>query len=386
MRRVVAEGNLRAVKATPLVAPRLGDEGGPMKIAWLATDGIDVKEGDVVVRFDPTDAREARCATARPTSTRRTRGSREENIKSNAAVAGRDTDADLARPGARRRRGTSRPRIRRSSRATRSSSPQVDETLAGAKKDHAEKAKAIERELSHSKARSIAVEQQKAKLAIAHAKTALESMEIRAPHDGMLRPVARLAREHAAQGRRSAVAGRSGVAEIPLLDAMEVEVFVLEVDGSGLAEGQPAEVVIEARPGRDVPRQGPARRQAREAAPARRAGAVLRGRASSSTRPIATSMKPGQRVHADADARPGETRSSCRARRSFDKDGEERSSTGAARPASSAVAGGARRGDVGARRRQVRARRRATRSRCAIRRAPLDAAGSGSAAGQQKTP
>src|ERR1044071_217222 len=40
------------------------------------------------------------------------------------------------------------------------------------------------------------------------------------------------------------------VAEIPLLDAMEAQVFVLEVDGSGLTEKQPAEVVIEARPDR----------------------------------------------------------------------------------------------------------------------------------------
>ena len=43
------------------------------------------------------------------------------------------------------------------------------------------------------------------------------------------------------------------VGEIPLLDAMEAEVFVLEVDGSGLAEKQAAEVVIEARPDRGYP-------------------------------------------------------------------------------------------------------------------------------------
>jgi hypothetical protein len=41
-----------------------------------------------------------------------------------------------------------------------------------------------------------------------------------------------------------------GVAEIPILDEMEASVYVLEVEGSGLAEHQPAQVVIEARPDR----------------------------------------------------------------------------------------------------------------------------------------
>ena len=39
-----------------------------------------------------------------------------------------------------------------------------------------------------------------------------------------------------------------GLAEIPVLEAMEAEVYVLEVDGSGLVEKQPADVTIEARP------------------------------------------------------------------------------------------------------------------------------------------
>src|SRR4051812_6154223 len=53
VRRVTAEGNLKAVKATPLTAPM--DTPGAMKIAWIADDGSVVKNGDVVVRFDPTD-------------------------------------------------------------------------------------------------------------------------------------------------------------------------------------------------------------------------------------------------------------------------------------------------------------------------------------------
>ena len=51
--RVDAEGVLVAENATPIATPS-GAE-GPMKIAWLARDGSAVEEGQVVIRFDPTD-------------------------------------------------------------------------------------------------------------------------------------------------------------------------------------------------------------------------------------------------------------------------------------------------------------------------------------------
>src|SRR5438477_12880178 len=53
VRRVSAEGNLKAVKATPLTAPRSAP--GALKIAWIADDGSLLRKDDVVVRFDPTD-------------------------------------------------------------------------------------------------------------------------------------------------------------------------------------------------------------------------------------------------------------------------------------------------------------------------------------------
>src|SRR5215210_4009167 len=55
VRRVIAEGNLRAVKATPLTSPQSSGNDGPKKIAWLAPDGQRVAKGDVVVKFDATE-------------------------------------------------------------------------------------------------------------------------------------------------------------------------------------------------------------------------------------------------------------------------------------------------------------------------------------------
>src|SRR3954469_11853172 len=55
VRRVTADGNLRAVKATPISPPsQNAGFDGPMKIAWIAQDGKPVKTGEVVVRFDST--------------------------------------------------------------------------------------------------------------------------------------------------------------------------------------------------------------------------------------------------------------------------------------------------------------------------------------------
>lgn len=245
VRRVTTEGALRAVKATPLSVPGGDDGSGPKKLAWLADDGSLIKAGDVVVRFDQTDpARALRDGEADLASA----GARlaQEQVMSTAAVASRDATAELAA------RELASTRLFQEKDADIFSKNQIieseiDADLAGARQRHAEELKGIERALSRSKAGVIGVERQSAELAITHARAALERMEIRAPHDGIM---------VLKRGWRGAVP-RVGdqmwpgqtVAEIPLLDAMEAEVFVLEVDASGLKEGQPAAVTVEARPG-----------------------------------------------------------------------------------------------------------------------------------------
>jgi RND family efflux transporter MFP subunit len=125
---------------------------------------------------------------------------------------------------------------------------EIDQELAGAKQEHAERAKQIERRLSQSNAAVIGVERNKAQLAITHAEATLKSMEIVAPTDGIF-VLERYWNGALPKVGDSLWPGQS-VAEIPILDEMQANVYVLEVDGSGLAENQPAQVVIEARPGR----------------------------------------------------------------------------------------------------------------------------------------
>jgi len=246
VRRVTAEGNLRAVKATRLAAPQTGGRMGPMKIAWLAPDGTQVKAGQVVVRFDPSDP-EKQLRDGRADLESASAKLHAEAIKSSAAVAGRDTDAVLARDELdQTRKFQSKDQMIFSRNQIIES--EINEQLAGAKQAHAEGTKQIERRLSRSNAAVIGVEHQKAQLAIAHAQAALKSMEIVAPSDGIF-VLERNWRGAMPRLGDSLWPGQA-VAEIPILETMEASVYVLEVDGSGLAEHQPAEVVIEARPGR----------------------------------------------------------------------------------------------------------------------------------------
>jgi hypothetical protein len=244
VRRVTAEGNLRAVKATRLTAPQNQEMGGALKIAWLAPDGTLVKKGDVVVRFDPSEPEkqlrdgEADLAAAEAKLAA-------EGVKSKSAVRGRETDAVLAADELEQQKKFQSKDEQIFSRNQIIES-QIDEGLAQAKQQHAEQAKQVETHLSRSNAAVIAVEKQKAQLAIAHAKAALESMQIVAPHDGIFVMKRNWRGELPKLGQ--ALWPGQEVGEIPLLDTMEAEVFVLEVDGTGLAEKQPAEIVVEARP------------------------------------------------------------------------------------------------------------------------------------------
>lgn len=244
VRRVTAEGNLRAVKATPVTAPQSGGSFGPMKIAWLAEDGAAVKAGEVVVRFDPTEP-EKQLRDGQSDLAAASAKLAEEQIKSKTAVEGRDSAAELAGAELDQQRKFQSKDEEIFSRNTIIES-QIDEKLAGAKQQHAEQTKEIERKLAQSKAGIIAVEKQKAQIAISHAKAALASMEVRAPHDGILVLRRNWRGELPRVGEQLWPSQK--IAEIPLLDTMEAEVFVLEVDGNGIAEKQPAEIVVEARP------------------------------------------------------------------------------------------------------------------------------------------
>jgi multidrug resistance efflux pump len=241
VREIHAEGNLEAADATLLGPPP--ENRRPLKIAWLAPDGSEVRTDEVLIRFDPTDleeeVREGRHDRATTDSRITSRQVREDgsrrNLERDAEVA--TLELDYAR------NFQSKDELIFSRREIIES--EIDEGLAQKKKDHALEAGDMHHELARTELDLLGIERRKAELKISQAEEALQALEVRAPHDGIF--VLK-----AVWGRKPEVGqmvwGGNAVAEIPKLETMEAQVYVLEADAGGLEVDLPATLVLEAQP------------------------------------------------------------------------------------------------------------------------------------------
>jgi HlyD family secretion protein len=243
VRRVTAEGNLKSVKATPLVAPH--DAPGTMKIAWIADDGAFVRNNDIVVRFDPTDFEKEL-----------TLGNEDHSMASNDLFK-TELDASTTRVNLRRD-ATQADRELESARRFKFDDAEVfsryqrietevDARLASDRKTHAENVLTVRDGLARTNRDLLGIEEKKAALRIRNARQGLSSLEIRAPYDGIL-VLQRDWRGDVARVGSNVWPGMS-LGEIPDLASMKAEVFVLEADAAGLAVGKSARVVLESQPG-----------------------------------------------------------------------------------------------------------------------------------------
>ncbi len=239
-RRVTAEGTLKATKATPVTAP--SDAERPLKVSWIAPDGTLLRKGDVIVRFDATEfeqllltGREDRTtannkmtkATAESSTTRR-------NLGRDAALAQTELEA------AKRFKFDDEEVFSRYARIE----SEVDTELATRRKRHAEDVLGIRDKLSTVDRDLIGIEDRKAGLKIKQAEQGLQGLQVVAPYDGIL-VLQRGWRGDMPRVGDSMWPGQP-IGEIPELQSMKAEVFVLEADAAGLAVEQKATVTLEA--------------------------------------------------------------------------------------------------------------------------------------------
>lgn len=291
VRKVTAEGNLKAVKATPLTTPRRSRRS--MKIAWLAADGSRVAEGDVIARFDPTEMEkqladgEAALLTAR-------RKIAKERIDIGSAQAERDRERDMTRMELEQTKKFQRKNALIFSRNDIIES-EIDGELSQARLEHAQAAETIERSLSRSKLDILAIEKRVAEQEVKEANEGLEGLVITAPHAGIV-VIKRDWRGNEIRVGDQAWPGQP-LAEIPHVEDMQAEVFVLEADAGGLEEGLAAEVVIEAHAARtfkaEIKRVDKLAKPRVRGVPVQYFGVTL-----ALEETIAEVMKPGQRVRA----------------------------------------------------------------------------------------
>ena len=238
-RRVTAEGVLKSTKATPVTAPM--EIRQSLRIASIADDGAIVKKDAVVVTFDPTDFQKDLIGgqedshgvgnkitkTATLASVMRSNLKRDAHQAEDELLSAKQFKFDDAEVFSRYQRIES----------------EIDQTLAGDKKEHAENVLGVREKLSKADRDILGIEEKKAGLKIRNAQQGLHSLELRAPYDGIL-VLQRDWRGDVPRVGNNVWPGQT-LGEIPDLQSMKAEVFVLEADAAGLAVGQKASVTLE---------------------------------------------------------------------------------------------------------------------------------------------
>jgi hypothetical protein len=239
-RQVTAEGELRALKSTPVNAPvRIRR---PIRIATLLDNGTLVKKDDVLVTFDPTDFEtelregEAMFGTSRNDLERldMLSGAVRENLTLDAAQAQREYDAAQQ---------FTKKDAEIFSRFVVIES-QIDQDLALRKRDNAESTKTTRGQQAAAERQITEIDRRKAEIKLEGAREGLDSLVIRAPHDGVF-----VLKPNPWDGELVKV-GQTvwrgfPIGELPDLATMEAEIFVLEADAGGLKAGIPATLAVE---------------------------------------------------------------------------------------------------------------------------------------------
>jgi HlyD family secretion protein len=153
----------------------------------------------------------------------------------------------------------------------------------------------VEKSLGASRVALLAVDRDKAEREAQRAADTLESLEVRAPHDGTF------VIQRWGWGQRILQAGDRAyssmrVAEVGTSDHMDAEVAVLEADAGGLVAGRRAQVVLDARPDQiwkaKVKKVDPFPKAKHPEVPTQYFGALL------SIEGNTAGVKPGQRLKA----------------------------------------------------------------------------------------
>jgi RND family efflux transporter MFP subunit len=245
--RVTAEGNLSAVTSTPLTAPMKPQM--PFTLSWLVEEGTIVAEGEVVARFDASlleKDREDGLSDQRISDHRI--GSAETNRQVNESKLERDTDVAERELDVAQEFQSSDHELYSRIEIIES---QIDTELARTRSEHARESRSIQTELSQAEIDLLAIERRKADIKVEQAAEGLASLEVRAPHGGIVM-LERDWRGNPVRVGDTVWPGRP-LARIPDLAEMQAEVYVLEADAGDLEAGLPATVWLEAHPGEPHP-------------------------------------------------------------------------------------------------------------------------------------
>jgi HlyD family secretion protein len=247
VRTVVAEGYLRAVKATPISAPT--EVQSSQRVAWIAENGTALHQGDVVLRLDPTKMQrdladgqtDLAIAEAKIAGAVARNESQKRALLLDAEQAEREQQ-EQTRFAARDARIYSRNDLLEG---------EIDSELAKEKAENARTRSTIVGRQGRTEIELLQVDRSKAELQIRQAEKGLAALTVTAPHDGML-VLERNWRGESVRAGGDVWPGQK-LAEIPDPSAMQAQCYVLEADAAGLAAGCAATLIVEAWPDKRFP-------------------------------------------------------------------------------------------------------------------------------------
>ena len=290
-RIIEAQGLLRPLRSTSITLP--ADVFGVFRITTLAPDGVFVKKGDILARFDDKELKQ-------------TLANEESQRQIFSAEKSKEALSLQAEHQSRQREIQSAQRELMFQRTFQPRDPEIfsrdkliegetNERLQASIVEIAEHSAQVGRSLDRSRIGLSDVSTQRADEAIRRARKGLQALELRAPHDGVFT----LERDWRGENLRVGTSLWRGqpVGKVALVETMEAEVFVLSAEAAGLTEGLKAEVVLEAQSTRSfeavIKRVDKVAKTRRAGSPTQYFGVTL-----SLAKTIPEVMKPEQRVRA----------------------------------------------------------------------------------------
>ena len=242
--RVTADGALRATTSTPITVPKAVGLGYQRVLSWIAPDGSAVAAGEVVARFDRTamekqlhDA-EAELVIADAHLVQERLRSTESARAATATVVRAEQDlVQATRFAAKDPMLYTRRQI---------IVGELDAGLLAERVTQAKRARTTDAVVTRANLALSQLARERLIRTRDQARAALATTEVKAPHGGIVV----VERDPTGQPFKgpSTVWEDQVLAKLPQPAVMEAELFVLEVDGVGLADGQPVEIVVVSRP------------------------------------------------------------------------------------------------------------------------------------------
>ncbi|MCG8462425.1 MAG: efflux RND transporter periplasmic adaptor subunit [Holophagales bacterium] len=244
LHRITADGELEAARTVQLTVP--STIRSSVTIAWIAPEGSQVEEGEVVLRFDAVDMQK-RLEDGNSALAKVRLEMERSRIQGDQTLTQLEKDhrlAELELEHARRFRRTDSEVFARQDILEDA----IDEQLASERQKNAEQAMANQTGLQGTELDILKIRERQALAMIQQAEQGLSSLEMKAPHTGILVYV-RDWRGDPPQVGKNLWPGQQ-VAEIPDLSELEAQVYVLEADAGGLEPELLADVVVQAHPDR----------------------------------------------------------------------------------------------------------------------------------------